>query len=217
MAHVSADKLDIIAAFMGLSSWGAAWVMWLMVLLGLVLVALVVERLALFMKTRVNAPSIGRALVEHLAEQDLERAQALVARGLAMEERVVADGLAAWARGPRAVEQIMKSSLERERQRFERFLGYMGTVGSNAPFVGLLGTVIGIVLSFRQLAHDPKGGMAVIGPGLAEALISTAVGLLVAIPAVVAFNYFKGSVQKRVANVEFLSGILLSHLTGGEK
>jgi biopolymer transport protein ExbB/TolQ len=88
----------------------------------------------------------------------------------------------------------------------------MGTVGSNAPFVGLLGTVIGIVISFQQLASNPKGGMAVVGPGIAEALASTAVGLMVAIPAVVAFNAFRGSLTRRLGNVEFLSGILLSQL-----
>ncbi len=208
----TAGGFDVIATFLSLASFGAGWVMWLMLGLAFVLSVLILERFYLFTKTRVDAPSIGRALVEHLEQGELERARELVARGLAMEERIVADGLSAWQRGPRAVEQIMKSSLERERQRFDRSLAYMGTVGSNAPFVGLLGTVIGIVLSFQRLAQNPKGGMAVVGPGLAEALVSTAVGLLVAIPAVVAFNYFKGTLAKRIGNVEFLSGILLSQL-----
>ena len=111
----------------------------------------------------------------------------------------------------------MHGSLQRERQRFERYLGYMGTVGSNAPFIGLLGTVIGIVLAFQDLAANPKGGMAVVGPGIAEALVSTAVGLLVAIPAVVAHNHFRGGVQRRIGNVEFLSGMVLSQLATGGK
>lgn len=212
MTDEIARGFDLVGAFMRVASLGAAWVMWLLMILGFLLTVLILERLTLFIRTRVDAPKVARALIEHLELGEIEKAKELVSRGIGMEERMVADGLEAWVRGPRAVEQIMKSSLERERQRFERFLGTLGTVGSNAPFVGLLGTVIGIVLSFQRLAGNPKGGMAVVGPGLAEALTSTAVGLMVAIPAVVAFNYFKGTVAKRIGNAEFLSGILLSQL-----
>ncbi len=210
-SHAS-DSFNIIQAFLNFANLGAAWVMWLMVALAVVLFALVVERLRLFRKTRIDAPGIGRALMEHLEHGEIEKARTLFAGGLAMEERVIADGLSAWQRGPRAAEQIMKSSLERERQRFERFISYMGTVGSNAPFIGLFGTVIGIVVSFQDLAANPKGGMEVVGPGIAEALVSTAVGLIVAIPAVLAFNHFRGALAKRIGNVEFLSGIVLAQL-----
>src|SRR5262245_16503341 len=119
---------DLVAAFTHFASRGAGWVMWLMTGLGFVLSVLIIERVWLFGRTRVDAPRIGRKLVDCLQAGQLEGARALVARGLAMEERVLADGLGAWERGPRAVEQIMKSSLERERQRFERFLGTLGTV-----------------------------------------------------------------------------------------
>jgi len=210
------SAFDIIQAFLNFASFGAAWVMWLMLAIAFVLTVLIIERYRLFATTRVDAPGIGKALVEHLDHGELQKARQLVARGRGMEERVLSDGLGAWRRGSRATSQIMRSSLEREKQRFERFLGYMGTVGSNAPFVGLFGTVIGIVVSFQDLAANPKGGMAVVGPGIAEALVSTAVGLLVAIPAVVAFNYFKGLVAKRISNVEFLSGIVLSQLEAEE-
>jgi biopolymer transport protein ExbB/TolQ len=203
--------------FMSAAAFGAGWVTWLMLALAFALTVLVLERFHLFARTRINAPRIGRALVEHLERGDLEEARLMVSRGVTMEERVVADGLSAWERGPRAVAQAMNGALERERQRFERFLGPIGTVGANAPFIGLLGTVIGIVLSFQQLAANPKGGMAVVGAGLAEALISTGVGLLVAIPAVVAFNHFRGLIARRVGNVRFLSGVLLAQLErGGE-
>ena len=217
MTPESTGSFDIIQSFLNFANLGAAWVMWLMVGLALVLAVLVLERLRLFNTTAVDAPGIGRALMEHLDHGEIDQAKKLVARGVAMEERVIADGLQAWRRGPLAAEQIMKSSLERERQRFERFLSYMGSVGSNAPFIGLFGTVIGIVVSFQDLAANPKGGMAVVGPGIAEALVSTAVGLIVAIPAVLAFNHFKGSLSKRIGNVEFLSGILLSQLNAEGK
>ena len=208
----STGGFDIVGAFLKFANLGAGWVMWLIVGLAFVLTVLIIERIRLYKMTRVDAPRIGKALVEHLDHADLDQAKNLVAPGRGMEERVIADGLHAWRRGARAVEQIMRSSLERERQRFERFLGYMGTVGSNAPFIGLFGTVLGIVTSFQDLAANPKGGMAVVGPGIAEALVSTAVGLIVAIPAVVAFNTFKAIVARRISNAEFLSGIVLSQL-----
>lgn len=212
MIPEATQPLDVVQAFLQFASLGAAWVMWLMIALGTVLAVLVIERLRLYRATHLNAFTLGRSLMEHLDHGELSQARKLTSRGLSMEERVISDGLQAYRRGPRAAEQIMKSSLERERQRFDRFLSFMGTIGSNAPFIGLLGTVIGIVVSFQDLAANPKGGMAVVGPGIAEALVSTAVGLMVAIPAVIAFNHFKAIQAKRIGNVEFLSGILLSQL-----
>jgi biopolymer transport protein ExbB len=211
-----AHSVDITQTFMTVADWGAAWVMWLMLGLAFILAVLVFERAVLFTRTRVDVVELGRRLSEVLEANDVERAKDLVKRGLAMEERVLADGLEAWSRGRIVVERVMKGSLERERQRFDRFLDYMGTLGANVPFVGLLGTVIGIVIAFKQLAANPKGGMAVVGPGIAEALASTAVGLAVAIPAVIAFNTLKKKLACRVGNVEFLSGILLSQLDSQE-
>ncbi len=209
------NSFDIIAAFLNFANLGATWVMWLMVGLAVMLTAVVVERALLYRRSRVDAPSIGRALIDFLEQGQIDGAKQLLSRGRGMEERVIADGLAAWHRGRHAVELVMKSSLERERQRFERSLGLIGTLGNNAPFIGLFGTVIGIIVSFQDLAADPKGGMAVVGPGIAEALVATAVGLVVAIPSVIAFNTFRGLVDNRISNVEFLSGIVLAQLPEG--
>ena len=92
---------------------------------------------------------------------------------------------------------------------------YFGTVGNNAPFIGLLGTVIGIIVAFRELGANPKGGLEVVGPGIAEALVATAVGLLVAIPAVVIFNVLKGQVKTRVGNTDFLGRIVMAWIQEG--
>jgi biopolymer transport protein ExbB len=210
-------SFDIITAFLNFANLGATWVMWLMVALAVMLSAIVVERAILYRRSRVDAPSIGRALIDCLERGTIADAQQLLSRGRGMEERVIADGLGAWHRGRHAVEFVMKSSLERERQRFERSLTVIGTLGNNAPFNGLFGTVIGIIVSFQDLAANPKGGMAVVGPGIAEALVATAVGLMVAIPAVIAFNYFRGLVDSRISNVEFLSGIVLAQFPEGSR
>jgi len=103
------------------------------------------------------------------------------------------------------------------RLRLEQRLSFLGTLGNNAPFVGLLGTVIGIVQAFQQLESAGLGGPAssdIMG-AIAEALVATAIGLAVAIPAVVAFNYFQRRIKTTLGNAEVLEHILLSHLKGG--
>ena len=201
---------SIIKAFLNFADLGAEWVMWLMVALGFVMIVITIERLRLYLTTRVNAPDIARKLVEYLDSGQIDKARQLVASGRAMEERVVSDALEALPRGVFAVEQLMASSVARERQRYDRYLTILGTVGNNAPFVGLFGTVIGIILAFKQLGANPKGGLEVVGPAIAEALVATAVGLLVAIPSVALFNFFKGMLKERVSNTEFLSRIVLA-------
>jgi biopolymer transport protein ExbB len=203
---------SIVNAFMQFASFGAAWVMWLMVGLGFIMIVLMVERTLLYLRTQIDAPRLARALVTLLTEGKLDEARSQVARGVAMEERVLADALEAYPKGPKVVEQVILSSLAREKQRFDRFLNYFGTLGNNAPFIGLFGTVIGIIMAFKELGDNPKGGLEVVGPGIAEALVATAVGLLVAIPAVVAYNWFKGMQKLRVGNCDFLARIVLAQL-----
>jgi biopolymer transport protein ExbB len=86
-------------------------------------------------------------------------------------------------------------------------------LGNNAPFIGLFGTVIGIIQAFHNLAANPAGGPAVVMAGISEALVATAVGLVVAIPAVVAYNGFLRVVKRRVANAEAVKRIILTHHT----
>ena len=205
-------EFSIIKSFENFAELGATWVMWLMIILGFVMIALAIERLMLFVKTKVDAPSIARELVELLTQGQAKQAQQRLMQGPSMEQRVLSDGLSQYHRGPVFVEQIMMSSLARERQRFNRFLSYFGTLGNNTPFIGLFGTVIGIILAFKELGLNPKGGLEVIGPLIAEALVATAVGLFVAIPAVVIFNWFKAVVKERVSNTDFLMRIVLAHL-----
>lgn len=90
------------------------------------------------------------------------------------------------------VQRSMRVRLTQEQVRLERYLGLMATVGSTAPYVGLLGTVWGIMNAFRELAGTQQSTLATVAPGIAEALIATAMGLFAAIPAVVAYNYYTG-------------------------
>ena len=100
------------------------------------------------------------------------------------------------------VEKAMSVSIQREVEKIERGLSYLATVGSTAPFVGLFGTVWGIMNSFQSIAARQDTTLAVVAPGIAEALFATALGLLAAIPAVVAYNRFVAEVGRYASRLE---------------
>ena len=202
------EGFSIIEAFMRFSELGAEWVMYLLLILGAVMMGLFFQRLMFFRHRRVDVGKLGQELIEALKNNDLQAARSVVKKGESMEEKVIADALEDFEDGPAVVEQKIESALTAQKQQYDRFLTYFGTLGNNAPFIGLFGTVIGIIVSFQALGANPKGGLEVVGPGIAEALVATAVGLLIAIPAVVMFNVFKGKVKTHVSNTVSLAGIV---------
>ena len=100
------------------------------------------------------------------------------------------------------VEKVMDVTISREVERLERRLTFLATVGSTAPFVGLFGTVWGIMTSFQAIATTKNTSLAVVAPGIAEALFATALGLLAAIPAVIFYNKFNAEVARHAARLE---------------
>ena len=109
----------------------------------------------------------------------------------------------------------MASAKARLRTELERNLGVLGTLGNNAPFIGLFGTVLGIIKAFADLARNQAGGAGAVMSGISEALVATGVGLMVAIPAVIAFNFFQGKVRKAMARVDTVAHLLLAGLPAG--
>jgi biopolymer transport protein ExbB/biopolymer transport protein TolQ len=93
------------------------------------------------------------------------------------------------------VTTALRDSMSETLIQLKRGLGFLATIGSTAPFIGLFGTVVGIINAFRSIAETGSGGMSVVSGGIAEALVSTALGIFVAIPAVVAFNHFTGKIE----------------------
>jgi biopolymer transport protein TolQ len=101
------------------------------------------------------------------------------------------------------IERVMHVTLGREMDRLERYMTFLANVGSTAPFIGLFGTVWGIMNSFHAIGAAKNTSLAVVAPGISEALIATAAGLAAAIPAVIAFNYFMSKI--RIVETEFQS------------
>ena len=109
----------------------------------------------------------------------------------------------------RDIEELLATKRQEEKLNLERFLGVLGTMGNIAPFIGLFGTVVGIIKAFRDLALSGVGGPTVVASGIAEALVATAAGLAVAIPAVIIYNYFTRRVKIIMSELEIFSSRLI--------
>jgi biopolymer transport protein ExbB len=205
---------------------GAAWVLWLMLALSVVSLAIMLERGWMFWSLRDDFEALMRDLGRLLRGNDLEGARRRLEASPSAEAAVVIAGIVEADLGAAAAEEAMAGAQSLQKLKLERRLAYLGTLGNNAPFIGLLGTVIGIVGAFEELgkanapAGAPGAGAAAasqIAPqavmtNIAEALVATAVGLLVAIPAVFAFNAFQRVVKTTLANTDALAHVLLAHL-----
>jgi len=195
---------------------GAAWVLWLLFGLSFVSIAIVVERVIVFRTKGTSLKLLADKLDRHLAAGDFERARELLATDGSLCARVGEAGLRLAQRGPSTAEKGMQSAMAVERSLLEARLAYLGTLGNNAPFIGLFGTVIGVILAFNELgkASGNAGQMAsqaVMG-SISEALVATAVGIAVALPAVAAYNYFQRWISTLLADAEALSNLVLAYL-----
>jgi biopolymer transport protein ExbB len=205
--------MHLTERLLGFMLLGSEWVLWLLLFLSVVSVAVMVER-AIFLRARGDADALAREIRSLLKGGDVEGARQALAGRTAPAAVVAAAGLDHFDRGTDAVGEAMAGAKARLRVDLERNLGVLGTLGNNAPFIGLFGTVLGIIKAFADLSHNSGGGAATVMAGISEALVSTAVGLMVAIPAVIAFNFFQGKVRKTLARVDAVAHTLLATFDG---
>jgi biopolymer transport protein ExbB len=204
--------MNIQAQLSSLTNLGAGWIMWVLIALSVGSLAIVADRTIVMLRSRDDIRKLRDDLLVLLRRRDFGAARKRLAASRSYEARVVAAGLEVAEGGPKAAEQRMVGATQVARLSMERRLAFLGTVGSNAPFVGLLGTVIGIVRSFAEL--DASGGRVSAGlmSEVGEALVATAVGILVAIPAVAFFNTFQRLIKARLSRADALSRELLAQL-----
>src|SRR5262245_26864155 len=122
---------------------GATWVLWLLVGLSVLSVTVMIERAIFYLRRRVDSKSLSAELGAFLDKNDVAGARALLERQDSMEAHVLRAGLGTFDRGARAVADTMDAELARQKSRFESYLIFLGTLGNNAPFIGLFGTVLG--------------------------------------------------------------------------
>lgn len=192
---------------------GAEWVLWVLVAVSVASVFFMLERVVFYARRKVDVQALRRKVEPLFEAGDFEEAASVLEEfAETMEARVVLFGLRDWKRGADSVEDRMSGALATEKNRYSRFLAFLGTVGNNAPFIGLFGTVLGIIGAFDSLGAGTDEASQQVMAAIGEALVATGVGLLVAIPAVIAFNTFKTRVKHTVAQTELLGRTLLAYL-----
>jgi biopolymer transport protein TolQ len=200
--------MSAIWAHMGLFARGIVIVMAVM---SVVSVFIAGERFALFNRGRNESRVFAQKMGAILAKGDLDTAASTkLGKDIGYLGRVITAGLGAYSTASRvagtdltfeSVARALERQAQRETATMKRGLTVLATVSSTAPFVGLLGTVMGIVTAFQQMAASGSGGLGTVAGGIAEALVTTAFGLLVAIPAVMLFNFLQGWVDARAVDI----------------
>jgi biopolymer transport protein ExbB/biopolymer transport protein TolQ len=207
----------------GTMGWFARGVVYTLVLMSLVATTVAIQRAWDLGKARRATLKFTPRLAEALDRQDMNAAQTAVEEHPASHlagsykgvfsslRHHVADGSLSAVEVAAAQRTVELNKLE-QVARFRRGLGVLATVGSTAPFVGLLGTTMGVVNAFTGMAEAGSGGLEAISAGIAEALITTALGLLVAIPAVWLYNYFVNRIEFVTMEIDYGSKEFLNFL-----
>lgn len=213
------NQSGIVETLLGVTLLGSEWVLWLLLVLSVISIALIAERTIFFIGLKTDFAELTSKLRDSFVSNSFTDLKAYIQNQKNPESKVLEAGLQYEHVGPQAMEESMEAYLAGEKPRCEKFLTFLGTMGSNAPFIGLFGTVIGIIQAFDALNSNIAGSTGAsagaapeVMAGIAEALVATAVGLFVAIPAVISFNTFNRVIKRHFANAESVKKLLLSHV-----
>jgi biopolymer transport protein ExbB len=204
--------MDIQERLTAFAMLGATWVMWLLVGLSVVMLGIVFERAYYYLASSDDFRRLREDIAPMLKKGDLRAVAQRLERSRSFEAKVLSAGIDWSDRGAESAAESMVSATQMAKLNMERNLAFLGTVGNNAPFVGLLGTVIGIIRSFHEL-NATKGKLSdTLMSEVGEALVATAIGIVVAIPAVAFFNFFQRVIKARLGQAESLTHELLAYL-----
>ena len=181
----------------------------ILMFLSVLSVTFALERWWYFRGASGKSDDILASVRKHLEGGKTEGAVAWCQKHPSAVAQVVGYGLMHAGRSRKDLEELMLSKLKEERLKLERYTPILGTLGNISPFIGLFGTVVGIIKAFRDLAASGTGGPSVVAAGIAEALVATAAGLIVAIPAAILYNYFMGRLKRLTVEMEVASARLI--------
>jgi biopolymer transport protein ExbB/TolQ len=193
--------------------WGARLVMLLLGILSVWSVAIILDRRKLF-NLSLNDVSIEDAK-SFIVAQDWPGLRTWAIAQKSVVGGAVVAAVDAGVKNSESIERAVQSYIVQRKLELEKGLNILATLGSNAPFIGLFGTVMGIIQSFGILSNNQGSAMNAVMLGLAEALIATAIGLFVAIPALIAYNYFSQRLKRTIAECATLRDYYISKAIGG--
>ncbi|MFA5028099.1 MAG: MotA/TolQ/ExbB proton channel family protein [Candidatus Methylomirabilota bacterium] len=190
---------------------GGDWVIYGLMLCSVAALAVMIERAIVLRLEQRQLDVLSSALLKGLKTEDIGSLDGIAGRHPGAASRILKAGLAQARHGAAGVEDHLVAAGLMEKRHLERRLLLLGTLGNNAPFVGLFGTVLGVIKAFHDLAQS-AAGPEVVMQGLSEALVATAVGLFVAIPCVIAYNYLSKKARDILGQTEALGRMLLAHI-----
>jgi biopolymer transport protein ExbB len=180
----------------------SSWVLVLMIVLSIIVVAVTIERWFYFARTKLDSDKFLEQIKAYIIDEKYDEAIAFSKKSRGVIPIVVRAGLEERHLPRDEVAKLMEAAQAEQKVNLQRYLSILGSIGSTAPFIGLFGTVLGIIKAFRDLAASAGGGPEIVMVGIAEALVSTAAGLAVAIPAVLLYNYFTDKVKNIVVEMD---------------
>ncbi|MBM4318149.1 MAG: MotA/TolQ/ExbB proton channel family protein [Deltaproteobacteria bacterium] len=192
------------------------WVMWPLLIFSVLSWAVILERLYTYITLRPKLAELAAALINSLKSGDLASARQICLAGKPQVNEIFVTALE--TKRPRDLaERMTERSRVRLMSQLKRNLWILGTIGSASPFIGLLGTVVGIVRAFHDMAEKGAGGFSVVAGGISEALIATAAGLIVAIVALITYNIFVTIANQTINGVKLATEELLDLAYGNSK
>lgn len=192
---------------------GSQWVMYLLLFCSIISFAVIIDRLIFFQKSKGHFGEFIEGLTDRLnSNESIESTKAWCSAQKTLEASVAAVGLEKARQSPQAAEESMNAVMISARTKLERGIIILGTLGNNTPFIGLFGTIIGIMKAFHALAQTENAGPELVMSSIAESLSATAMGIFVAVPAVIAYNFFNRAVKKKLANSNATASIILTHI-----
>ncbi|MCB9771620.1 MAG: MotA/TolQ/ExbB proton channel family protein [Candidatus Omnitrophica bacterium] len=164
---------------------------------------IIVERIIYFrLRASIDRREFMEQISKELGKGNIKNALEMCKKAKASFANVAAAGLHLHGHNEVVISNAMQREVTIETMKLERYTGVVGTIGSTAVYVGLFGTVLGIMRAFQDIAASGFGGINVVINGIAEALVCTAAGLAVAVPAVIAFNYFSRTIDNFITDME---------------
>lgn len=182
---------------------GGDWVIWGLGASSIVAGAVIIDRFKVLRAEVTVLRALRAPLLKALEDSDMAGVKKALEQNGGFAARVLGETISVVSRGPDAVRERLAAAISDERRALEHRLLWLGTLGNNAPFLGLFGTVLGVIKAFHDLAESGAGPEVVMA-GLSEALVATAAGLLVALPCVFAFNFLHKRTRDLIAETESL-------------
>ncbi|MBS1969922.1 MAG: MotA/TolQ/ExbB proton channel family protein [Bdellovibrionales bacterium] len=187
-------------------------VLWILVILSVLSIGMILERFFALRKVGNQSAQIRARIRMALQSNSVEDVETIAKDIDSLEGRAASYALKHMKdSGSKGLEEVFNTFSLTERPELERFLSFLATVGSNAPYIGLLGTVLGIMKAFNDLAQAPEAGQQTVMAGISLALVATAAGLFVAIPAVISYNYYSKKVRGVMQGLESVKELCLAY------